>query len=107
MIVNCNLLPANKEETVKIEDMTYFLRNQQDIYYYEEEEDSNEDDEIEESNITDEKPMCGCGTPLSPGWSCVQCRHNCTTCHRALMLGEVCSRCRVEHNTKSTSTTRI
>lgn len=105
MIVNCNSLPVNKEgeDVNKFRDITLFLRNQQDIHCYnEDEEDSNEDDELDD--IENEKPMCGCGAPLSPGWSCAQCRHNCTTCHRALMVGEVCSRCRVEHNTKSDTT---
>lgn len=103
MASNFTLLPILKEcETVKIQEMNLLLRDQQNIYFYnEEEEDSNEEDDECEHNG---EPMCGCGTPLSSGWDCAQCRYNCTTCHRALILGEECSRCNVEHNTKSMTT---
>ncbi|CAO3632836.1 unnamed protein product [Mucor hiemalis] len=98
MTSDLNLLPISKEcEPIKLHDMDLLLRDQRNIYCYnEEEEDSNE----EEDTVLCDKPMCGCGTLLSSGWDCAQCRYNCTTCHRAVILGEECSRCNVEHNTK-------
>lgn len=96
---NIHLLKAieKENETVKSQDINPSLGDQQYKYYNEEEEESDQDTYSD----SDEEPMCGCGKALSSGWNCIQCRHNCTTCQRALTPEEICSRCHVERNTSS------
>ncbi|GAA5813968.1 hypothetical protein MFLAVUS_007458 [Mucor flavus] len=84
-----------ENEVVKIKDINPSSLNQPYKYYNEEEEDSNDED----IHSDEEEPMCGCGKTLTSGWNCIECRHNCTTCHRALTLEEICSRCHVERDT--------
>ncbi|KAI8083808.1 hypothetical protein BDF21DRAFT_492708 [Thamnidium elegans] len=93
MSSSLHLLKIIKEENevVKIKDINPLSLNQSYKYYNEEEEDSNDDEE---------EPVCGCGKTLASGWNCIECRQNCTTCHRALTLEEICSRCHVERDTK-------
>ncbi|KAI9360286.1 hypothetical protein BD770DRAFT_385232 [Pilaira anomala] len=94
---NIHLLKIIKEENeaVKVKDINPTFLNQHYKYYNEEEEDSVDEDTLND----DEEPVCGCGKTLSSGWNCTQCRHNCTTCQRALTLEEICSRCHVERDT--------
>ena len=103
-----NLIPIPKqmEESIKLQDINQIIRDQRIEYYNEEE--SNEEDEDEEFDYDEnEKPVCGCGALLSPGWNCVQCRYDCTTCHRAVILGDACSRCSTTTTTTTSTTTTI
>lgn len=47
---------------------------------------------LEDEN-NDESITCACGKLLSAGWDCIQCRSNCSSCHRALGPNEICNRC--------------
>lgn len=87
-----------ENETVKMKNITNLsIWHQQynDHYYNEEEDDDFSSVEGEEKECIEigGKITCGCGKALSAGWNCTQCRHNCSTCHRALASEEICGRC--------------
>jgi hypothetical protein len=90
-------------EAIKLKDIDPSLWHQEyNSSFYNEDDDDDSSIEEGEGNSEVEQVMCGCGKALSAGWNCTQCRHNCSTCHRALATEEICSRCDVKRDTSST-----
>lgn len=84
-IVPDTLLKSNQSWFLHITDQSV-----NDFYCSSEEED--EDYDIFDDSEYNEA-ICACGKKLSAGWNCNQCRMNCSTCQRALLPEEECSRC--------------
>ncbi|CAO3700323.1 unnamed protein product [Rhizopus stolonifer] len=57
------------------------------------EDDDDDDDDDEDYDDFEDEAICACGKKLSAGWNCSVCRNSCSTCHRALLPEEECSRC--------------